>query len=69
MQTTISQYSSPAFKGMEDGVGPRNVRSYAAEEIIPIAYPVKIGTNKEKEVLKATTGASAIGTAINNNIS
>ena len=64
MQNTISQYGAPAFKGMLDGIGPRNVRSYAAEEIIPIAYPVKLGTDKEKEVLKATAGAGAIGFAL-----
>lgn len=64
MQTTISQYGAPAFKGMLDGIGPRNVRSYAAEEIIPIAYPVKLGTSPEKEVLKATAGAGAIGFAL-----
>lgn len=64
MQTTISQYGAAAFKGMLDGIGPRNVRSYAAEEVIPVAYPVKLGTDKEKEVLKATTGASAIGFAL-----
>ena len=64
MQSTISQYGAPAFKGMLDGIGPRNVRSYAAEEIIPIAYPVKLGTSPEKEVLKATAGAGAIGFAL-----
>ena len=64
MQSTISQYGAPAFKGMLDGIGPRNVRSYAAEEIIPIAYPVKLGTDAEKEVLKATAGAGAIGFAL-----
>ena len=64
MQSTISQYGAPAFKGMLDGIGPRNVRSYAAEEIIPIAYPVKLGTDAEKEVLKATAGAGVIGFSI-----
>ena len=63
MQNTISQYGAPAFKGMLDGIGPRNVRSYAAEEIIPIAYPVKLGTSPEKEVLKATAGSGVIGFA------
>ena len=64
MQTTISQYGAAAFKGMLDGIGPRNVRSSAAEEIIPIAYPVKLGTDKEKEVLKATAGAGVVGFAL-----
>ena len=64
MQSTIGQYGSPAFKGMLDGIGPREVRSYAAEEAIPVAYPVKLGTTGEKEVLKATTGASAMGFAL-----
>ena len=64
MQTSISQYGAPAFKGMLDGIGPRNVRSYAAEEAIPVAYPVRLGTSPEKEVLKATAGAGVIGFAL-----
>jgi len=64
MQTTISQYGAAAFAGMLDGIGSKAVRSYAAEEIIPIAYPVKLGTNKEKQVLKTTTGALAVGFAL-----
>jgi len=64
MQTTISQYGAAAFKGMLDGIGPKNVRSYAAEEIIPVAYPVKLGTSPDKEVLKATAGAGVVGFAL-----
>lgn len=64
MQTTMSQYGAAAFKGMLDGIAPHDVRSYAAEEIIPVAYPVMLGTSPEKEVLKATTGAAAIGFAL-----
>lgn len=63
-QTSVSQYGAAAFKGMLDGVAHHPVRSYAAEEVIPVAYPVKLGTNKEAEVLKATTGASTIGFAL-----
>lgn len=63
-QTSVSQYGSAAFKGMLDGVGSHLIRSYAAEEIIPVAYPVKLGTNKESEVLKATAGAGVIGFAV-----
>jgi hypothetical protein len=64
MQTSVTQYGAAAFAGQLDGIGPKSVRSYAAEEIIPIAYPVRLGTNKDTEVLKATTGAAAIGFAI-----
>ena len=64
MQSTISQYGKPAFVGMLDGTSPRSVRSYAAEEIIPVGYPVRLGTNAEKEALKATTGANTIGFAL-----
>jgi len=64
MQTTVSQYGAAAFAGMLDGIGSHQVRSYAAEEIIPIAYPVKLGTNKEKQVLKTTSGALAVGFAL-----
>lgn len=65
MQTTISQYGAAAFKGMLDGINvPHLVASYAAEEAIPVGYPVKLGTTAEKEVLKATAGASTIGFAL-----
>lgn len=64
MQTTIGQYGAAAFKGMLDGIGSRDVRSYAAEEAIPVAYPVKLGTDPAKEVLKATAGAGVVGFAL-----
>lgn len=64
MQTSVSQYGAAAFAGMLDGIGPKQVRSYAAEEAIPLAYPVKLGTNKEAEVLKTTSGALTIGFAL-----
>lgn len=64
MQTTISQYGAASFKGMLDGIGSKDISSYAAEEAIPVAYPVKLGTTPDKEVLKATTGASAVGFAL-----
>lgn len=64
MQNTISQYGAVGFKGLLDGIGPRDVSSFAAEEPIPMAYPVKLGTDPSKEVLKATTGASAVGFAL-----
>ena len=65
MQNTISQYGPVAFAGLLDGVNvPRMVRSYAAEEAIPLAAVVMLGTNKEKKVKKATSGAAAIGFAI-----
>jgi len=63
-QTSYAQYGAAAVKGMIDGIGPRNVRSYAAEEAMAVSYPVMLGTDKEKEVLKATTGAAAIGFAV-----
>ena len=63
-QTTMSQYGAAAVAGLLDGVGPRNVRSYTAEEIIPVGFPVKLGTDPAKEVLKATAGAGVIGFSI-----
>jgi hypothetical protein len=64
MQSTISQYGAAAFKGMLDGLNSRDVSSFAAEEAIPVSYPVRLGTNKEAEVLKATTGANTVGFAL-----
>lgn len=63
-QTSYTQNGAVGFAGLLDGIGPRSVRSYAAEEAIPLAYPVRLGTNKDTEVLKATTGAAAIGFAL-----
>ena len=64
-QTTMSQYGAASVAGLLDGVGPRNVRSYAAEEIIPVGFPVKLGTDPAKEVLKATAGAGVFGFSVN----
>jgi len=64
MQNTITQYGAPGFAGMLDGIGTKNVRSYAAEEALPMGFPVKLGTNAEKQVLKATAGAGVIGFTI-----
>jgi hypothetical protein len=63
-QTSVTQYSAAGFNGLLDGVNAHNVRSYAAEEAIPVGFPVKLGTTPEKEVLKATAGATAIGFAL-----
>lgn len=63
-QTSVTQYGAVAYAGMLDGIGEKHVRSYAAEEIIPVAYPVKLGTNAEKQVLKTTTGALTVGFAL-----
>ena len=63
-QTTMSQYGAAGVAGLLDGVGPRNVRSYAAGEIIPVGFPVKLGTDPAKGVLKATAGAGVIGFSI-----
>lgn len=64
MQTTINQYGAASFKGLLDGIGPHDIRSYAAEEVIPVGYPVKLGTTASQEVLKATAGAGVIGFAL-----
>jgi hypothetical protein len=65
MQSSVSQYGPVAFAGLLDGVNvPRMVRSYAAEAAIGLARPVMLGTNKDEQVLPATTGAAAIGFAI-----
>ena len=65
MQSTVSQYGPVAVAGLLDGVAnPRNIRSYAAEAAVGMARAVMLGTNKDKQVLHATTGAAAIGFAI-----
>lgn len=64
VQTVISQYGAAAFKGLLDGIEDHDVMSYAAEEAIPMAYPLQLGTNPDKQVKKALTGAAVIGFAL-----
>ncbi len=63
-QLSYTQYQTAGFPGLLDGVGTHAVRSYAAEEIIPVGFPVKLGTDPAKEVLKATAGATTVGFAL-----
>ena len=63
-QTTVSLYGNAAFKGMLYDIGTNDVMSYAAEANVLFARPVMLGTNKEKQVLHATTGAAAMGVAL-----
>jgi hypothetical protein len=63
-QTVMNQYQAAGFKGQLYDLVDNNVMSYAAEEAIPFSYPVKLGTSAEKEVLKTTSGALAIGFAL-----
>jgi hypothetical protein len=63
-QTSVSQYQAAAFKGMLADIVDANVMSYAAEAAVDFAMPVMLGTNKEKEVLEATSAAAAIGFAL-----
>ena len=62
-QTSYAQYGAPGMPGMIDGVGPRNVRSYAAEDVIPAGRAVKLGTDPEKNVSWADSADSTIGFA------
>lgn len=50
------------YAGVKHGFN-HEVGSYAAEELIPFGYPVELGTDADKQVKKATTGASVIGIA------
>lgn len=68
MQTVINQYQPAAFNGMLDGIAEHFVRSYAAEEAIPMGYAVMLGTNKDKQVKKTTSGALTIGFSIHDQV-
>lgn len=59
-QTTIGQYSAVGFAGMQYDSGFGDTMSYSAEGAIPFGSFVKLGTNKERQVLAPTT---AVGQA------
>ena len=65
MQTTVSQYGAAAFKGMLDGIESPYVVSMSAEGAVPVGFPVVLGTNKERQVVAASTstgqGALVVG--------
>lgn len=63
-QLSYTQYNPAGFPGLLDGIGTHSVRSYAAEEIIPVGFPVRLGTDPAKEVLKANAGATTVGFAL-----
>lgn len=64
VQLAYNQYQTAGFPGLLDGIGTHTIRSYAAEEAIPVGFPVRLGTSADKEVLKANAGATAIGFAV-----
>ena len=56
-QTTFGQYMAPGFAGLIYDSSFRDTMSYSAEGAIPFGAFVKLGTNKERQVLAPTTAA------------
>lgn len=67
-QTSFGLYQDASFAGMLYDSAFRDTMSYSAEGAIPFGSFVKLGTNKERQVLAATTAAGQaallIGVAI-----
>ena len=63
-QLAYSLYQNAGFKGMLADLTNNDVASYSAESAIVFSMPVMLGTNKEKQVLTATAGATAVGFAV-----
>jgi hypothetical protein len=55
-QTTVSQYGAAAFMGMLADISHNDILSYAAEGAVAIGRTVRLGTNKEKQVIQSGTG-------------
>lgn len=64
MQLSYTQYGDATIAGALHGIGPVVIDSMLAEEAIPVGYPVMLGTDKAKQVKKATSGASVIGISV-----
>lgn len=56
-QTTFPQYQAAGFAGLIYDSGFHDTMSYSAEGTIPFGTFVKLGTNKERQVLAPTTAA------------
>ena len=63
-QTTVALYGNAAFKGMAGASNINDDQSYAAEAAIEFGRAVMMGTNKEKQVTPATSGANIMGIAL-----
>jgi len=56
-QNTFGQYQDAGFAGLIYDSGFHDTMSYSAEGVIPFGSFVKLGTNKERQVLAPTTAA------------
>lgn len=67
-QTSVTQYGAAAFNGMLSDITESNVLSYAAEGAVGIGKAVRLGTDKEKQVVQSSTavgqGALVFGIAV-----
>lgn len=59
MQLSYDQYQPAAFAGMIADGSFRDVMSYSAEGAVGFGKPLILGTNKERQVAVAGTGAGA----------
>jgi hypothetical protein len=67
-QTTVSQYGDIAFNGMLADLSDNDIVSYSAEGAVNIGRTVRLGTNRERQVVQSSTavgqGALVVGFAI-----
>lgn len=63
-QTSYNLYQAGGFKGQLADVIDHEIMSYSAEAAVAFGGVVMLGTNKERQVITATTGAAAIGIAV-----
>ena len=59
-QTSVSLYQAAAFNGMLADLSDNDIVSFAAEGAVGIGRTVRLGTNKEKQVVQSST---AVGQA------
>lgn len=67
-QTAVTQYGAAGFAGLLYDTGFTDVMSYSAEGVVAFGRPVKLGTNKERQVAAlsadAGQGATAVGISL-----
>lgn len=64
MQTVYGMYQDVAFAGLLADSGFTDKVSYSAEGTVPFGGAVQLGTNPERQVKTALTGAAVVGIAI-----
>ena len=63
-QLAYTQYQNAGIRGLLYDLVGHDTMSYSAQGVVPMGFPVILGTNKERQVVAANSGAVGLGALI-----